>query len=302
MQSSEGEISFAIPGVKEQCFTWYKTVGDIKRATPLIFLHGGPGAGHEDHFHLAETLESGNIPTIWYDQIGCGNSSRIMEKAEDEKFWGLDLFCAELDNLVDSLGLRDGFYLLGHSWGGMLASTYAGRQPRGLKKLVIACSMANSTIVNKELERLFRALPVSDEVMQMDADEDYDNPVYQEARDRFVKKHFCTLDPLPPVLTSAKWEDSTKMWPSNGRKGFSMIRKPGFMGRYDATETAGNINVPVLLLSGRHDTNNDVIMRPWFELVPRVKWAVLEKSAHFPALEEPERYAELLKSFLAQAP
>jgi L-proline amide hydrolase len=164
--------------------------------------------------------------------------------------------------------------------------------------VVIANSMANADIVHKELERLFRALPVSEEVMQMDADEDYDNSVYREACDRFARKHFCRLDPWPAILTSGKWENSTKMWPSRGKKGFSMIRKSGLTAKYDATETAGNINVPTLLLSGRYDSNNDVVMGPWFELIPRVKWAVLEKSAHFPALEEPERYAQLLKSFL----
>lgn len=40
--------------------------------------------------------------------------------------------------------------------------------------------------------------------------------------------------------------------------------------------------------------NNDSIVGPWFESIPRVKWAVLEKSSHMPALEEPERHAELL--------
>lgn len=53
-----------------------------------------------------------------------------------------------------------------------------------------------------------------------------------------------------------------------------------------------------LLLTGRYDINNAVVMGPWFEAIPRVKWAVLEKSSHMPALEEPERYAKLLTNFL----
>ena len=301
MQSTEGKIPFTLPGVKEECFTWYKTVGDIKKATPLIFLHGGPGAGHDDHFHLAETFKASGIPTIWYDQLGCGNSSRVAEKAEDETFWKIDLFCSELDNLIDHLGVRDGpgFSLVGHSWGGILGAIYASRQPRGLKKLIIACSMAVTAISDKENERLFRALPVSEEVMRLDAAEDYDNPIYQEAVTRFAKKHFCTLDPFPPILTAGKWEDATKMWPTNGKKGFSVIRKPGFMNNFDARKSVGNVNVPTLLVSGRYDANNDVIMGPWFDFIPKVKWVVMEKSAHFPQLEEPERYVEVLRSFLA---
>jgi L-proline amide hydrolase len=52
------------------------------------------------------------------------------------------------------------------------------------------------------------------------------------------------------------------------------------------------------LLAGRYDMNNHSIMGPWLESIPRAEWAVLEKSSHMPALEEPDRYAEPLTNFL----
>lgn len=299
MSIREGRLPFDIPNVREQCFTWYRAIGDINKTPPLILIHGGPGAGSDYHLHLAKPLEAAGIPCIFYDQVGCSRSSLIRERAEDEGFWSFDLFCAELDNLVDHFELRKvGFSIYGHSWGGMLASIYAGRKPRGLHKLVIANSCASAALSAKERERLFRLLPVNDAVIQMDEDGDYDNPVYQEACDRFSKKHFCILEPWPAVLTEASWENSTSMWRTNGKKGISLIRMSGFMRDYDAIKTAKDIEVPVLLLSGRYDMNNDSIMGPWFEAIPRVKWAVLEKSSHMPALEEPDRYAELLTNFL----
>ena len=299
MPNKEGRIPFEILNVQEQCFTWYRVIGDITKTPPLILIHGGPGAGSDYHLHLAEPLEAAGIPCIFYDQVGCSRSSLIREKAEDESFWGFDLFCAELDNLVDHFELRKvGFSIYGHSWGGMLASTYAGKRPHGLRKLIIANSCSNAALSAKETERLFRLLPVSNAVMQMDADGDYDNPAYQEACDRFSKKHFCRLDTWPAVLTEASWDSSTSMWEMNGKKDISIIRKSGFMHDYDATKTAGDIEVPALLLSGRYDSNNDAVMGLWFESIPQVKWAVLEKSSHMPALEEPRRYAELLTNFL----
>lgn len=299
MSKREGTIPFDIPNVQEQCFTWYRVVGDIKKSPPLILIHGGPGAGSDYHLHLANPLAAASIPCIFYDQVGCSRSSLIRERAEDESFWGFDLFCAELDNLVDHFELRQvGFSIYGHSWGGMLASIYAGRKPQGLNKIIIANSCPSAALCAKERERLFRLLPVNDAVIQMDANGEYDNPAYQEACQRFSKKHFCILEPWPAVLTEASRGNSTRMWKANGKKGISLIRLSGFMHDYDAIKTAGDIEVPALLLSGRYDMNTESVMRPWFESLKRVKWAVLEKSSHMPALEEPERYAELLTDFL----
>jgi L-proline amide hydrolase len=56
-----------------------------------------------------------------YDQLGCGKSTHLPEKAGDGEFWTTQLFLDELDNLVGNL-LGDGKYdLLGQSWGGMVS-------------------------------------------------------------------------------------------------------------------------------------------------------------------------------------
>jgi len=209
----EGTVPFNIAGINSACHTWFKIVGEIKNAIPLIMLHGGPGAGHADLSTLAPSLERDGIPVICYDQVGCGRSSRIREKANNAEFWSFDLFCVELDNLVDHFGLREsGFSIHGHSWGGMLASTYAARQPRGLRRLIISCSPASAAIYASEAERLFKALPeVNEDVMKMDADGKFDAPEYREACSAFIKRHFCRLEPWPEVINECGkcFEDST---------------------------------------------------------------------------------------------
>jgi proline-specific peptidase len=202
----EGTISFNVVGTNFICHTWFKIIGEIKNATPLIMIHGGPGAGHADLLTLARSLERDSIPVICYDQVGCGHSSRICEKANDANFWSFDLFCAELDNIVNRFKLQEsGFYVYGHSWGGMLASTYAARRPPGLRRLIIACSPASAALYASEAERLFRALPtVNDAVLRMDADGKFDAAEYQEACAAFAKRHFCRLEPWPEVLDKSR--------------------------------------------------------------------------------------------------
>lgn len=143
---TEGEVDFEVPNAGKPCKTWYKILGSLQETTApvLIGLHGGPGSGHEYLAPLADLYRPYGIPTLLYDQIGCGRSTHLREKMGDAEFWSFDLFIKELDNLIDHLDIRKrGFFLLGQSWGGVLGASYAmsggdGGSPPGLKKLVIS--------------------------------------------------------------------------------------------------------------------------------------------------------------------
>lgn len=111
-------IPFEIPSTKQPAATWYKVLGKLD-TPPLIVLHGGPGAGHEYVTPLADMHEKYQMPVIFYDQIGCGQSTRFPDKMGDDTFWTFDLFIKELENLVSYFKLHElGFYLIGQSWGG----------------------------------------------------------------------------------------------------------------------------------------------------------------------------------------
>ena len=70
--------------------TWYRVVGDLKNGkTPLMVLHGGPGAGHNYCIPIAELIAQTGRACILYDQIGCGNSTHLPEA--DKNFWTLGL-------------------------------------------------------------------------------------------------------------------------------------------------------------------------------------------------------------------
>lgn len=93
---------------------------------------------------LADLYRLFEIPVLLYDQIGCGRSTHLREKYGDAEFWFFELLISELSNLIDHLKLRQrGFYLLGQSWGGVFAASYAmpryhgGKSPEGLRKLII---------------------------------------------------------------------------------------------------------------------------------------------------------------------
>ncbi|HEY0501736.1 MAG TPA: alpha/beta fold hydrolase, partial [Kutzneria sp.] len=120
--------------------TWYRITGELgSGGVPLVVLHGGPGCTHD--YLLRLTALAGDRAVVHYDQLGSGRSTHLPESAPD--FWTVELFLAELDNLLETLGIADRYALLGQSWGGMLAAEHAVRRPAGLRGLVIANSPAS---------------------------------------------------------------------------------------------------------------------------------------------------------------
>ena len=204
----EGEIPFNIPNVKESCHTWYRVIGDLAStsATPLVTLHGGPGACHEYLLPLRDLSTRHGIPLIFYDQIGNGRSTHLQEKTGDESFWTEELFFAELDNLIEHLGLRrQGFDLFGHSWGGMFGSKYASQHPQGLRRLVLASAPASVALFLKGQSFLRAKLPedVRQVLDRCEREGKLESKEYEVACEVFYKRHLCLLDPWPEGVETA---------------------------------------------------------------------------------------------------
>lgn len=206
--TKEGRAPFPITEKYDiPCSTYYKIFGDLTTgAPPVVVIHGGPGAGHEYLLSFADLWPRYGLPVVFYDQIGCASSTHLPQAAGDKNFWRECLFIAELDNLVDHLGLRKtGFHILGQSWGGMLGAAYAATQPEGLRRLVLASGLASWDLSMKGIEIRRRELP--EEMLEVlekyEKGGDYDNPAYKEATMTFSKTFVCRDDPLPEMLMPA---------------------------------------------------------------------------------------------------
>lgn len=191
----EGLIPFSFEGESFQ--TYYKVFGDVEKRTrpPLIVLHGGPGLVHNYLVPFSDLTVDASIPVILYDQIGNGKSTHLANKPLT--FWTLDLFIAELENLIQYFGLQDAFDVAGHSWGGILGAEYAvRRQPPGLKHLVLTDSLASFTKWIQSTLQLLQAFPQDVQEGIMVGMKEPER--YYEALKRFHAVHGCTVVPVPP--------------------------------------------------------------------------------------------------------
>ena len=278
--------------------TWYRVTGDGDR-TPLIVLHGGPGATHDYLLSLTDLARDGRA-VIHYDQLGNGQSTHFPDRGAD--FWTVDLFVRELHNLVDGLGLRSGHHVLGQSWGGFLAQEYAFTQPEGLRSLVLADTAASFPDFVTAANGLRAQLPPDVEATLRRHEEagTTDDPEYAQACEVFYRRHLCRLDPWPDeVVESFGWieRDPTVYHTMNGPSEFHVI---GSIKDWQSKDRLGAIGVPTLLVSGRHDEATPALQRTLLDGIAGSEWVVFEESSHTPHVEERERYMQVVGDWLAR--
>ncbi|KAH0836595.1 Alpha/Beta hydrolase protein [Lanmaoa asiatica] len=297
----EGEAPFVVSAAGKPCKTWYKVSGDLKSGIrPLVLLHGGPGCAHEYLEVVTQLTTLYAIPVVLYDQLGNGRSTHLPEKNGDTGFWTPNLFVDELHNLLHHLGIHDDYDLLGHSWGGMLASVFAIQQPKGLHKLIISDSPASMKLWMEAAALLRLQLPqqVQDALNKHEADATTTHEDYLKATQVFYEHFLCRLKPFPQSLKAClEWteKDPTVYMTMNGPNEFHIV---GSLKTWSVIDDLHKINVPTLLLNGRYDEAHDMTMEPFFQYVPKVKWIQFANSAHVPQLEETDRYLEVVGNFL----
>ncbi|KAF2120819.1 Alpha/Beta hydrolase protein [Lophiotrema nucula] len=297
---SEGRISFNIPEDDVVASTWYRIVGDLSEfaSSPLIALHGGPGAGHEYFSSLINLYRNQKIPIIFYDHIGCGKSTHFRDRMGDESFWRVDLFIRELDNLVDTLRLRNGFSILGQSWGGVLAGSYEAKQPLGLRKAVISSGPSSIKLYMQGVHELFERLPEDVRKALRDCGRrgDRESEEYEKAAAVWSQRHVCRLEhwPEPLKATFANLTDDTTAYLTMPSE-FQVV---GSLRDWEVWSNAHKIQVETLVLNGRYDEVQDMAVLPWFKNIPKVEWVTLENASHMGHWEERKRYMGVVGSFL----
>jgi L-proline amide hydrolase len=298
VQDREGSVPFRVDG--DTAETWYRLVGELRPdgPAPLVTLHGGPGATHDYLLSLADL--AGDRAVVFYDQIGNGRSTHYPERGAD--FWTVELFVRELYNLVEALRIADRHHVLGSSWGGFLAQEYALTQPKGLRSMVLADTAASFPDFVAEANRLRQELPPEVEATLKRHEEagTTDDPEYEEACMVFYSRHLCRLDPWPPELVEAfAWieRDPTVYHTMNGPSEFHVV---GSIKDWNVKDRLGEIDVPTLLVSGRHDEATPALQETLEAGIRDCEWILFEESSHVPHLEERERYMQLVGQWLSR--
>jgi proline-specific peptidase len=290
-KTTEGTVEFR--GYR----TWYQIVGDLTAASgrvPVVLLHGGPGFPHNYLQDLAGLADSGR-PVVFYDQLGCGRS----DHPDDPTLWVIDTFVDELANLRTALGLER-VHLLGHSWGGWLALQYALGQPSGLASLVLASTCASLPALAAETRRLKQQLPADVQAVidRHEADGTTDDDAYTEATMAYYTQWVCRREPFPDHVMATFTNVSEDVYGTMHGPEWNVT---GNLKDWDVTARLGELDLPVLVTCGRYDEMTPKVVRPLVEGIRGAESVVFENSAHLAMVEEPERFRDVVETFLLRA-
>ena len=233
---------------------WTKRVGNNPRIKVLL-LHGGPGASSEYFEALDSYFPGQGIEYYYYDQLGSYRS----DVPTDTTLWTIPRFVDEVEQVRVALGLdKDNFYLLGHSWGGILAMEYALAHQDHLKGLIISNMMASIPAYNEYAKTVLMPAMNQDSlrmVQQMEATGKTETPEYMAILTPLhYEKHFLRMP-------AAQWPDPALRGMGHlNRQVYVQMQGPSELGasgsleHWDRLADLGKITVPTLTIGGEHDT------------------------------------------------
>lgn len=271
---------------------WYRQVGS-GGGIPLLTLHGGPGAGH-DYLKPLEKLAA-DRPIIFYDQLGCGKSDHPLDRSR----WNMPYFITELQEIRTALNLPE-IHLFGQSWGGMLAIEYMLTKPCGISGLILADSCASMPQLQKELNRLKKALPPQTlaTLEQFESQGDFNHPEYKRAVAEFYKRHVCRLSAMPDYLvrTTQNLKNNPVYETMNGPN--ELVIK-GNLKEWNRVDRLAEIGVPALILVGRYDEITPACSKTIHQGLADSQFILFNESSHIPHIEEEDKYLEVVSQFLS---
>lgn len=253
------------------------------REKPVAFLlHGGPGGDHTSYKPLFSQLAD-RFQLVYIDHRGQGRSAR-----GDSSNYTLYNNIEDIEALRKYLGLEQ-IIVIGGSYGGMVALSYAARYPHAVSHLIAYATVASYEFLAKAKQTLQKiGTPAQIDIAQKLWDGNF------RSNDE-LKTYFELLNPLYSYSTQSV---VTK---PNGILAYEATNKAfgGFLRSYDIRSELVKIVAPTLVLAGRHDW----ICAPEFSeeiarLIPNAQLQIFEQSGHLLRVDEPERLIDSIAQFV----
>ena len=277
---------------------WTRRVGDNPRIK-LLLLHGGPGGTHEYFEAFDDYLPAAGIEYYFYDQLG----SAYSDQPDDQELWEIPRFVEEVEQVRKALGLdQSNFFLLGHSWGGILAIEYTLKYQQNLKGLIISNMMSSIPAYNEYANDVI--MPALDqdalaEIKRLEAEKKYGDPRYMEL---LMSHHYTEHVLRMPV---DQWpEPVNRMFEHLNQSVYIPMQGPSELGasgkllEWDRTGELEKITVPTLVIGGRYDTMDPAHMEWMSRQVQNGRYLFCPEGSHLSMYDDQKTYVEGLISFL----
>lgn len=279
----------------------------------VLIVHGGPGRPTTEPWAGLQALKD-RYRFIYYDQRGCGRSTRPIDRFSPSSFFdnikvldrtlGIGAQLADIERIRTILG-GDKLVLIGHSFGGFLASLYAAEFPQHVKALVLVAPADVLVFpqpgkgffaeVGERLpppmksgyaDFLTRYLDYASIFARSEADLTALNAEFDRYYAAAAQAHGMTV-PGPADASSGGGWMVHAMYASMGR-------------RHDYRSALKRIDAPVIVIHGTRDLQPERASRAYVDAIPGARLAIVPDAGHFAFADQPEAFSAVVGRFLRE--
>ena len=282
---------------------YYRVVG--QGSDTIIAIHGGPGMDLESIYgDFAPALSSRHV-VIFYDQRGGGKSelptdtSRLVAARQVQ----------DLDELRQHFGLQR-VTLVAHSYGPLLAASYAIAHPENVKRMVFFGPVPPrrgdfwsrfGASVNARLtaEQRQRMLAASRIMTNPNSSPDSVRQACRRYWAEAMRPRLAEPDRTLPLVKSDLCATDPEGIRYGNRMGNHVIMNS--YGNWDLTPQLRTLNVPLLVVHGADESIPMDLVKEWVTSMPPGRAMLLEvpRAAHFTYAERPELVWPAVEKFLS---
>jgi proline iminopeptidase len=259
-------------------------VEEVGSGFPLIVLHGGPGLDHSMFRPYLDPLGD-EYRLLYIDERGQGRSQRV-----DPATLSLEVFARDVDLLAESLEL-DGFALLGHSFGAIIA-TYHATELGTAAAYVISGGGDSSAALDADVAASLEALGDNGKAIAQSWEDEKtvetDAQLMQLLRDQ-LPFHFHGEPPLGYLERTVPSPEVLRHFANAG------------YGDFDYRPKLKNVDKPTLVIVGEYDpTTTPRAARVLHDGIPGSELHVVPDAGHLSFVEQPDDYLAAVRGFLGR--
>jgi proline iminopeptidase len=270
---------------------FYRVFGEGK---PLLLINGGPGFPSNHFVPLAQELAKNQRQVIIFDQRGTGRSR--LENVDADTV-NMQLMIEDMEAIRNYFQLSS-WTLMGHSFGGILAMSYAAKYPDLVEAIILSASggidlefhryiAANIAVRLSPSERNLLSYWSKqiedgqnvDHAIQKRLELNLSAYVFDPKNRPIIIKSLTKISRLYPVVNDLVWEDLEKQ-------------------KYDLSNRLNNFRKPVLILQGRQDFLGESTAIKIDRVLPNSELIFINECGHSIWLDRGEKYFSSIAKFL----
>ena len=278
---------------------------EMGHGSPLLVVHGGPGASHEYFLPWLLPLARTNR-LIFIDERGSGRSERV----EDVHQYTVENMVEDVEAVRTALGLGK-ISLLGHSYGGALAQAYALKYQKNLSHLILASTFPSTKEMNDVLAHEKSQMPPEKlaRIQELEKAGLYDKgALWEHGRYSEEYEKLAWGDGYFPFLFGAhpdsnydpttdnagmNWELYREMWGSDGE-----FVIDGNLKSAEYVDRLPTIKVPTLVICGDHDECDPSLSKEMHAKIEGSKLVILPNSGHLAFEDQPGLWIGSVRDFI----